>query len=124
MRAIDADALKIAIRQELDVAKQIADDEADIFISKMIEEAFFDIIDNALTIEPERKGKMKLIVVTCFEDGKKAYINPSKVCAVYPNFKNPELTNVNFGSPEAYLTVLESVDTVAQMIEMVEREEE
>lgn len=65
---------------------------------------------------------MKLIAVTC--EGKKAYINPSKVCGVYPHYKNPELTIIDFGVPKEYLSVSESVDTVAQMIEMAERKEE
>ena len=74
MRTIDADGLKIAIRQELDAAKQTGD-EADICISKMIEEAFFDIIDNTPTIEPERKkGKWIKIspagIYECSECGK------------------------------------------------------
>lgn len=64
---------------------------------------------------------MKLIVVTC--NGKKAYINPSKVCAVYPSYQNSEITIVDFGMPDSYLSVLESADTVAQMIEMAERKE-
>ena len=60
MRLIDADGLKITIRQELDIAEQKAGDEADIYISKMIEEAFFDIIDKTITIEPEqKKGEWK-----------------------------------------------------------------
>lgn len=59
-RLIDADGLKITIRQELDIAEQMVGDEADIYISKMIEEAFFDIIDKTITIEPEqKKGEWK-----------------------------------------------------------------
>lgn len=62
---------------------------------------------------------MSLIVVTRKIDGKKMYINPNQVCAVYPCYKNNEETIIQFpGTDENYLTVLECVDTVANMMEM------
>ncbi len=51
-------------------------------------------------------------------DGRKIYINPEKVCAIYPKYKEDGTTIVQFaGSDENYLEVIESVDSVASMME-------
>lgn len=61
---------------------------------------------------------MRLIVVTRHVDGKKIYVNPEQVCAVYPYYKHEDKTVIQFsGSDENYLVVLESVDRVACMME-------
>ena len=60
---------------------------------------------------------MNLIIVTRKIDGKKMYINPIQICAVYSSFLNEEETIIQFtGSNKNYLIVLERVDTVANMI--------
>lgn len=61
---------------------------------------------------------MRLIVVTRHADGKKIYVNPEQVCAVYPYFKREDITVIQFsGTDENYLEVLESADSVACMME-------
>lgn len=61
---------------------------------------------------------MKGIIVSRIVDGAKVYVNPENICAVYPRFDNKEITVIQFpGSDENYLEVIESVDSVACMIE-------
>ena len=61
---------------------------------------------------------MRLIVVTREADGQKIYVNPEQVCAVYPYYKQDDKTVVQFAGAEGnYLEVLESVESVANMIE-------
>lgn len=63
---------------------------------------------------------MRLIVVTRHADGKKIYVNPEQVCAVYPYYKQQDKTVIQFsGSDENYLEVIESADSVACMMEVV-----
>ena len=60
---------------------------------------------------------MNMIIVTRKADGKKMYINPNQVCAVYSSFLNEKETIIQLsGSEESYLVALESADTVANMI--------
>lgn len=59
---------------------------------------------------------MTLIVVTR-HDGKKVYVNPEQVCAVYPYYKQEDKTVIQFsGTEENYLEVLESAESIANMI--------
>lgn len=61
---------------------------------------------------------MKMITVTRMVDGEKVYVNPENICAVYPRFDNKEITVIQFpGNDENYLEVIESVDSVARMME-------
>ena len=61
---------------------------------------------------------MRLIIVTRSIDRAKMYVNPEKVCAVYQYFKK-DTTIIQFaGAEENYLEVLESADSVANMMEM------
>lgn len=61
---------------------------------------------------------MRLIVVTRHADGKKIYVNPEQVCAVCPCYKKEDKTVIQLsGSDENYLTVIESADSVACMME-------
>lgn len=60
---------------------------------------------------------MRLIVVTREADGKKIYVNPEQVCAVYPYFKQEDKTVIQFsGEEKNYLEVLESAESIANMI--------
>lgn len=66
---------------------------------------------------------MRLIVVTREADGKKIYVNPEQVCAVYPYYKQEDKTVIQFsGAEENYLEVLESADSIANMIMKGEQE--
>lgn len=58
---------------------------------------------------------MNLIIVTRKIDEKKMYINPNQVCAVYSGFLNEKETIIQFSGSNNF-AVLESVDTVADMI--------
>jgi uncharacterized protein YlzI (FlbEa/FlbD family) len=61
---------------------------------------------------------MKLIIVTRQIDGTKVYVNPEHICAVFKHYQFPNRTIIQFpGSDENNIHVLESVDTVANMIE-------
>ena len=61
---------------------------------------------------------MKMIIVSRMVDKAKVYVNPENICAVYPRFDNEEITVIQFpGSDENYLEIIESVDSVACMIE-------
>jgi len=61
---------------------------------------------------------MRLIIVSRKIDGAKVYVNPENICAVYPCRNNKERTIIQFpGSDENYLEVIESVDSVAGMME-------
>ena len=61
---------------------------------------------------------MRLIIVSRKIDGAKVYVNPENICAVYPHWKNKEITIIQFsGSDENFLEVIESVDSVASMME-------
>lgn len=61
---------------------------------------------------------MRLIIVSRKIDGEKVYVNPENICAVYPRFDNKEITIIQFpGNDENYLEVIESVDSVASMME-------
>ena len=61
---------------------------------------------------------MRLIIVTRVIDGAKMYVNPENVCAVYQYYKK-DTTIIQFvGAEENYLKVLESADSVANMMEM------
>lgn len=62
---------------------------------------------------------MKLVMVTRQADGKKIYINPRNVCAVYPHYQNGN-TVIQFSCEENFMEVLESMETVAAMIERSE----
>ncbi len=63
---------------------------------------------------------MRLIVVTRHADGKKIYVNPEQVCAVYPYFNK---TVIQFSGEEInYLGVLESAESIANMIMRGEQE--
>lgn len=65
----------------------------------------------------QRGDKMRLIVVTREADGKKIYANPEQVCAVYPYYKQEDITVIQFcGEEENHLEVLESVESIANMI--------
>ncbi len=65
----------------------------------------------------QRGDKMRLIVVTREADGKKIYVNPEQVCAVYPHYKLGVKTVIQFsGAEENYLEVLESAESIANMI--------
>ena len=60
---------------------------------------------------------MRLIVVTRHADGKKMYVNPENICAVYPYYKHEDKTVIQFsGAEENYLEVLESAESIANMI--------
>lgn len=60
---------------------------------------------------------MRLIIVTRAIDGAKMYINPENVCAVYPFYKR-DTTVIQFaGAEENYLEVLESAESIANMME-------
>lgn len=61
---------------------------------------------------------MKLITVTREIDGTKVYVNPDYVCAVFQHYHFPNTTVIQFpGNVENDMHVIESVDTVANMIE-------
>ena len=61
---------------------------------------------------------MRMIIVSRMSDGEKVYVNPENVCAVYPCFDNKEITIIQFsGNDNNYLEVIESVDSVACMME-------
>ena len=61
---------------------------------------------------------MRLIIVTRAYDGAKVYVNPEKVCAVYPYYTKSSSTVIQFeGAVENYLEVVESVDSIANMME-------
>jgi hypothetical protein len=60
---------------------------------------------------------MRLITVTRKIDGKKMYVTTINICAIYPRYDN-DVTCIQFaGAEENYLEVMESVDTVAKMVE-------
>lgn len=60
---------------------------------------------------------MRLITLTRKSDGTKMYVNPENVCAVYQYYKK-ESTVIQFaGAEENFLEVLESVDSVAELLE-------
>lgn len=60
---------------------------------------------------------MRFIIVTRAIDGAKMYINPENVCAVYPFYKR-DTTVIQFaGAEENYLEVLESAESIANMME-------
>lgn len=60
---------------------------------------------------------MRLIVVTRESDGKKVYVNPEQVCAVYPYFKQEDKTVIQFsGAENNYFVALESAESIANMI--------
>ena len=59
---------------------------------------------------------MKLIIVTRQIDGKKMYVNPEQICAVYPYYKR-ESTVIQFaGTEENFLDVKESPKSIVSMI--------
>ena len=60
---------------------------------------------------------MRLIIVSRRADGAKVYVNPENICAVYPRFDNKEITIIQFENDGNYLEVIESVDSVASMME-------
>lgn len=67
---------------------------------------------------------MRLIVVTRYADGKKIYVNPEQVCAVYPYFQQEDKTVIQFsGAENNYLVALESAESIANMI-MREKQDE
>ena len=69
-------------------------------------------------ISGRKAGRMKLIVVTRDVDGEKMYVNADMVCAVYPYYKKENLSVIQFaGAEENYVTVTESVETIANMME-------
>lgn len=50
---------------------------------------------------------------------KKMYVNPEQICAVYPYYKREDKTVIQFaGAEENYLEVLESADSIANMMEI------
>lgn len=61
---------------------------------------------------------MKLIIVTRQTDGTKMYVNPEQICAVYQHYRFPD-TVIQFSGSDGdnIIHVVESVDTVANMIE-------
>ena len=60
---------------------------------------------------------MRLIVVTRYVDGKKMYVNPEQVCAVYPYYMQEDKTIIQFsGAYENDLGVLESAESIAHML--------
>lgn len=60
----------------------------------------------------------KLFLVTRKIDGKKMYVNTANVCVVCPCYLDETTTIIQFsGSDENYIEVLESSDTVANMME-------
>ena len=61
---------------------------------------------------------MRLIIVTREIDGVKMYVNPEKVCAVYQHYKKDSTVIQFAGAEENYLEVLESADSVANMMEI------
>lgn len=60
---------------------------------------------------------MKLITLSLFYDGSKAYVNPKNICAIYRNSHG--VTELRFAGGDGgnYVMVKESVETVAKMIE-------
>ena len=61
---------------------------------------------------------MRLIIVSRKIDGAMMYVNPENICAVYPRWDNKEITIIQFtGNDENYLEVIESVDSVASIME-------
>ena len=60
---------------------------------------------------------MKLVILSLFYDGSKAYVNPKNICAICKNdHGNTELLFAG-GDGGNYMVVKESVETVAKMIE-------
>lgn len=60
---------------------------------------------------------MKLVTLSIFYNGSKAYVNPKNICAIYKNkHGHTELLFVG-GDGGNYMVVKESVETVAKMIE-------
>ena len=60
----------------------------------------------------------KLILVTRKSDNKKMYVNTANICVVRPHPWDETATIIQFsGSDENYIEVLESSDTVANMME-------
>ena len=59
---------------------------------------------------------MTLIIVTVKGDGRKAYVNPNNICAVYPNGQNEGAIIQFVGDEENYIRVAESADSIANMV--------
>ena len=69
-------------------------------------------------IEGERGvNRMGLIVATRSCDGKKVYVNPQNVCAIYPYYRKETTVIQLVGAEENYLEVTESVAVIASMFE-------
>ena len=63
---------------------------------------------------------MRFIIVTRVVDGAKIYVNPMRICSIYPYYKK-ETTVIDFGmTNDAYLEVSESVNTVVKLCMQVE----
>lgn len=76
------------------------------------------------TVDTQKGEPMRLIVVTRHADGKKIYVNPELVCAVYPYYKREDKTVIQLsGAEENYLEVLESAESIANMIMGGEKED-
>lgn len=61
---------------------------------------------------------MRLTIATRAIDGAKVYVNPEKVCAVYPYYKRDTTVIQLAGAEENYLVVVESADSIANMMEI------
>ena len=59
---------------------------------------------------------MRFIIVTRECDGKKVYVNPEPICAIYQHYVK-DSTVIQFADDENYIEILESVDTIASMVE-------
>ena len=63
---------------------------------------------------------MKFIITTNAHNGKKIYINPDQICAMYRSHNYPDHTIIQFpGEQENDLELLESPEAIANMSEKV-----
>ena len=60
---------------------------------------------------------MRLITLTRKIDGAKIYVNPEQICAVFPYYKK-DTTVIQFAGDENYVEVLESVDSIATVLQI------
>ena len=61
---------------------------------------------------------MRLITLTRKIDGAKVYVNPEKICAVYPYYKKDSTVIQLAGDNDNFIEVLESVDSIATVLQI------
>ena len=63
---------------------------------------------------------MKWIVVTRISDGEKIYVNANRICAIYRKYNSENATIIDFGEDFDYLEVLESPESIMNLIKAEE----